>query len=251
MSVRKFAKEALTFGWSLGGMRKSSLGSRILMYHSIELPVDHDPTGIYTVSFADFKAQMTWLKNESGLKIVASNAELVDGSVVLTFDDGYVSYFNYALPVLEELDIPSTIFVTTGFIGKSDNKQFLNESQISFLSRNSNTCIGSHSVSHPFLGKCTRKEIERELADSKRFLEDICGNAIESLAYPNGSFSALVTEITRVAGYRLAFSSRIAAVYAHDDRYSLARTCIYKTDGLDGFKARIYGHHDWHGLLFR
>ena len=249
MSVRKFTKEALTFGWSLGGMRKSSLGSRILMYHSVETPVDQDPTGNYTVPLLDFRAQMYWLRNESGLKIVASNDELVDGSVVVTFDDGYVSYLNYALPVLEELDIPSTIFVTTGFVCESDN-QFLNKSQIRFLSTNGLTCMGSHSVSHPFLGQCSRKEIERELSGSKIFLEDLCGNAIESLAYPNGSFSALVTEVTRATGYRLAFSSRIAAAYADEDRYSLPRTCIFRTDGLEGFKARIYGHHDWHGLLF-
>jgi peptidoglycan/xylan/chitin deacetylase (PgdA/CDA1 family) len=248
MSLKTLAKEALTFGYSLGGMRKSTSGCRILMYHSIESPVGLDPAGNYTVPLSDFRAQMIWLRNESGLKIVSSNDDLVDGAVAVTFDDGYISYLKYALPVLKELNIPSTIFVTTGFVGKTNN-QFLNPLQINSLSKEGLICVGSHSVSHPFLGKCTDKQIESELVASKKFLEDICGNAIESLAYPNGSFSALVVEKARAAGYRLAFSSRNSAAHLHEDRYLLPRTCIFSTDGLKGFKARIYGHHDWHGLL--
>jgi peptidoglycan/xylan/chitin deacetylase (PgdA/CDA1 family) len=43
-------------------------------------------------------------------------------TVVVTFDDGYVDNYQNALPILEETEVPATIFVTTGNLGS--DKEF-------------------------------------------------------------------------------------------------------------------------------
>ncbi len=47
-----------------------------------------------------------------------SEESLPDRSVVLTFDDGYADNLYNAKPVLEHYDIPATVFVITGYIGR-------------------------------------------------------------------------------------------------------------------------------------
>lgn len=38
-------------------------------------------------------------------------------TVCITFDDGYRSVHDYALPILRELNLPATVFVTSGYVG--------------------------------------------------------------------------------------------------------------------------------------
>lgn len=49
---------------------------------------------------------------------------LRNGSVAITFDDGYGSNHDLAYPVLREFNLPATIFVTTGFVDGSENLWF-------------------------------------------------------------------------------------------------------------------------------
>ncbi|MES2537639.1 MAG: polysaccharide deacetylase family protein [Pseudomonadota bacterium] len=41
-------------------------------------------------------------------------------AVCITFDDGYRSIHDFALPILKEFGLPATVFVTTGYISKSN-----------------------------------------------------------------------------------------------------------------------------------
>lgn len=92
----------------------------ILAYHRIGNSVDslHD----LTVTLSHFKSQMQILKDHyTVLNIDQLSASLKSGhlpqrSVVITFDDGYVDNLHFALPVIENLELPVTIYVTAGYI---------------------------------------------------------------------------------------------------------------------------------------
>jgi peptidoglycan/xylan/chitin deacetylase (PgdA/CDA1 family) len=71
--------------------------------------------------------------------------------------------------------------------------------------------FGSHTVSHPNLALATNEVIERELADSKTYLEHLLGKPVRSLAYPFGTadtYDARVMASARTCGYELAVSFR-------------------------------------------
>jgi peptidoglycan/xylan/chitin deacetylase (PgdA/CDA1 family) len=66
--------------------------------------------------------------------------------------------------------------------------------------------IGSHGLTHADLAGLPPGELARELAGSRRTLEDVTGRTIRWLAYPFGSFDPAVCASARDAGYEEAFT---------------------------------------------
>jgi len=97
----------------------------ILVYHNL----DAQPKGKLVQSAASFDAQMRYLKTEGYhtltlaefLDFTRLNRQLPRKSVVLTFDDGYKSFKQYAYPVLKELGFTATLFVYTDYVGAGRN----------------------------------------------------------------------------------------------------------------------------------
>lgn len=108
-------------GKPLGGLKLARFITRghprILMYHRI---TENGEKG--TISVANFRKQMEMVRNNFNTTTLrdlisnADNASIRDYTVVVTFDDGYYDFAKYAYPILKELGIPVTLFVTTSFV---------------------------------------------------------------------------------------------------------------------------------------
>lgn len=85
----------------------------VLYYHRIN-SLERD-TNCLCVSPYKFRQQIKYLKRNFIIPRFEEDWTLLDGAgVVITFDDGYLDNYQNALPILEELDIPATVFVSTG-----------------------------------------------------------------------------------------------------------------------------------------
>ena len=88
----------------------------VLIYHRVTT-LASDPQ-LLAVSPDNFRAQMKFLKsNFSVLRFEASWRKVQTPAVVVTFDDGYADNVREALPILEEVELPATFFVSSGAIG--------------------------------------------------------------------------------------------------------------------------------------
>jgi peptidoglycan/xylan/chitin deacetylase (PgdA/CDA1 family) len=93
----------------------------IMVYHHIAT-VSHDPWGI-AVTEKNFAEQLGILKSYADpipLKTMMgarSDSDLPPRPVSITFDDGYIDNFTVAAPLLSNLRIPGTMFLTTGYSG--------------------------------------------------------------------------------------------------------------------------------------
>ncbi|MEK6288854.1 MAG: polysaccharide deacetylase family protein [Acidobacteriota bacterium] len=109
---------------SLDPARAGHLAARalILMYHSVG-EVKSDPWSLY-VAPGHFAEQLEVLrKNYHPIGLRQLTQALLDGgipdnAVVITFDDGYANNLYNARPLLERFDVPATVFMTTGNIGR-------------------------------------------------------------------------------------------------------------------------------------
>ena len=148
-------------------------GVRILTYHSIgdEIPEDH--LGYFNICPELFKQHMEFISENCHLISLSEINHKSDG-VVVTFDDGYANNLRIAAPILENLNIPFTVFTTLEYI-QSKNELYLSTAEIKELSELNCASIGSHCVTHSRLTECDDQQLEYELTYSKSFLEDLIG----------------------------------------------------------------------------
>lgn len=89
----------------------------VLLYHRVA-SLSSDPL-MLSVTPDHFRAQLRYLKEHFPLLRFEDDwSQVKKPSVVITFDDGYADNLTEALPILEELEIPATFFISTGTLGK-------------------------------------------------------------------------------------------------------------------------------------
>ncbi|MHB9094569.1 MAG: polysaccharide deacetylase family protein [Eubacteriales bacterium] len=91
----------------------------VLIYHRVtDLPSDPQ---LLAVCPDNFRKQLKHIKeNFPVLRFDGDWSKVTRPSVVITFDDGYADNALEALPILEEVDLPATFFVSTGYIDKDE-----------------------------------------------------------------------------------------------------------------------------------
>lgn len=222
---------------------KDGIKVPILVYHRLtpedkfELKNEGD---FYTVSSKEFEKQMSFLY-DNGYQTITLNdflnyqqgkCDIASKSIIVTFDDGYISNYNITWLVLKEFDFKATFFVVVKNIG---SKQFLNWEQIKELS-SSGIAFGSHGLSHRFLTKLSDYELEEELKDSKGILEEQLGLPVDFLSLPGGFYNKRVKRIVKECGYKGVCTSFIGLNDLNTDLFSLKRIAIKNNTSIEEFK---------------
>ena len=182
----------------LGALLFSNRESKVLFYHDI-----HDKNSYLEDStpLPLFKKHIQTIRNES-YEIVTDITQK-HNQIKLQFDDGFKGIYD-CLSFLVVEKIPVEVFIISSEIG---NANFLSENQIIELSNSGLVKISSHSHSHLELNNIDEKTLKYELLHSKRILETLCNQTIDSICYPFGYFSPSVIEECRSANYLYQYSS--------------------------------------------
>jgi len=125
-------------------------------------------------------------------------------SQTVTFDDGHVSNFRFAVPLLAKYKMSALFFVIGNFVGnRSDYMTWGQVKELVSLGHE----VQSHGWSHVPLTQCTDTKLEEELLRSRETLEDKLGIRIDAVSVPHGRWNRRVLEGCAVSGYRRVFSS--------------------------------------------
>ena len=234
-------QECVDYGDSQKGIRPlSDAQPAILMYHSVT-PYQIDPSNT-TVHPERFEQHMKWL-HERGRRGVSVGELLkawqdgtADRLVGLSFDDGYADLAYNALPILQRYGFNATAFVLAGRLGldnswtaKDPQKALLTSEEVSRLAA-SGIEIGSHGLLHLSFPSLSRTALVKEIADSRRILQEVSGQDVLGFCYPYGRLDERAVSAVQAAGYDYAcavwgteFAGRYALRrYAMIDRYSCA-----------------------------
>jgi peptidoglycan/xylan/chitin deacetylase (PgdA/CDA1 family) len=228
-------------------------GLRILFYHRIS-----DDDDALAVAPGRFRRQMELLASAgySVIDLCEAAKLLLAGTsphktIVLNFDDGFRDVAENALPVLEELGFPATVFVATGvtdgtssFAWYRRQPPLLGWGEVAELDREGRLRFGAHTISHPNLLALADDAARDEIAGSKIVLEAKLGREVEAFCYPAGLFSDRDRALAAAAGFRLAVSCEPGVNRPGEDQFALRRRQIDPRDSLLDFRAKLGGGHD-------
>jgi hypothetical protein len=122
----------------------------------------------------------------------------------VTFDDGHISNFEFALPVLQSRAIKARFFITVGWTGRRPG--YMGWQELRELHQ-AGQLIGAHGWSHALLTHCNASDLHRELADARLTLEDKLGSSITTMSLPGGRYNRRILTACQEAGYTQIFTS--------------------------------------------
>jgi len=201
----------------------------VLLYHSVRGGPGAAESK-WQVRADDFKASMELVLASGRMVLTAERYArwLRDGCppnsrpILITFDDGFADFADVVVPILEDLGLRATLFLTSGWIGK---RGMLSKRAIRDLDP-SRVEVGAHSVSHRHLDLLSDRGAGDEIRVSRVTLEELLGREVTSFAYPHGSHHRLTKEIVRAAGFTTAHAVKNAFSHAADDRFAIARFAV-------------------------
>jgi len=171
---------------------------KILMYHSIgETPKQEPGAEFYCVPEDKFRQQMKYIVTQN------AKSKTQNGSIAITFDDGDITNYERAYPVLKELGLKAYFFILVSKVGAAG---YMNWEQIKEL-RDAGMFIGSHGMTHRILTELKDGDLDYEIKDSKKFLEDNLYQPVEYFSVPRGFYNKRIIEKVKEAGYKGVFTS--------------------------------------------
>ena len=123
------------------------------------------------------------------------------------------------------------------------NREALTIEQVRDISNNRYVSIGSHSVSHPILPRCSNTESKYEISHSKEIIEEWIQKDVTYFAFPNGDYSKREISFLKRFGYTLAFSTEQKYLTKEKlaQRYSLPRFMMVEGASFEENICRIVG----------
>lgn len=215
----------------------------ILMYHVVSAAQPGTPNPELWVPESTFRDEMAALKRAGYYAITLrrafdawhKGAALPRRPVVVSFDDGYLSEYTHARPVLRRLGWPGVLNLKVNNIGPGG----LTTREVKALVADGWE-VDSHTVQHTDLTADGPELLRHELVDSRRALRHRFGVPADFFCYPSGRFNARVVSAVRAAGY-LGATTTVEGYAGPGDMYTLRRVRVNGSDSADDLLRKLAG----------
>lgn len=194
-----------------------------------------------TVRPEDFSAQMDYLYKHGYTTVslydlvyaLALGAPLPEKAIVLTFDDGYRSLADYAVPVMERYGYTGTIFVITDFMD-SGLDAYLTWPQAEQLYAQG-WKIEPHTKSHQDLAGRNRGFQLYEIAGSMQTVAAHIGTQPRFLSYPAGKYDDVTLKLARELNLWGAVTEHAGRIHTLSTLYTLTRIRVVGQGSMQDF----------------
>ncbi len=203
----------------------------VLMYHHIQEAQTATENGntFLTVNPDVFEKHLAYLNEKKYVSITPaqlisffdSGVSLPKKPVMLTFDDGYADFAQFAAPLLSRYQVKASVFLPTGLV---ENPGYLNWNTIASLA-GQGIYFGNHTWSHQNLGT-TIEKIKKEVDTAATQLADHGLDPLKVFVYPYGTVSQRATNYLKNSGYSLAFTTAPGRIACAKQRLTLPRVRI-------------------------
>lgn len=222
-------------------MEKTKIGIPVLMYHffydssSGEKGADNN-----FLDISKFEQHLKYLKEndyffptfEELSNFINGEIELPKKSVILTIDDGNITFFTLAIPIIEKYEIPVTSFVITSVCDENTITQY-KSNYINFESHSHNL----HQAGKNGKGLLVNLSYEDAYNDIEKSINIL--DSKEAFCYPFGHYNTTSKQVLENIGYKVAFTTNGGKVKKGMDSFELPRVRILRDDSLSSFISKV------------
>jgi len=165
-----------------------------LLYHELQPEVSRYS---YVITTGMFQRHVALFKQLREAKDCAMWPEV-------TFDDGHISNYEFAAPILQSRGMTACFFITAGWTG--NKKDYMGWQELRSL-HGAGHSIGAHGWTHKLMTHCSENELQSELSKSRLTLEDKLGTSITTMSLPGGRSNHHVMDACTKAGYTQVYTS--------------------------------------------
>jgi len=200
------------------------------MYHRFE----ENKYPSTNIRIDDFKKHLSIIENSNIKFVNPKNFEeelknnKLQRKILLTIDDGFLSFYENAWPILKKKRIPFILFVSTREVGAYN---YMSWDQIKELSKENFVEIGNHSHTHEYLVDETKKLIVDDIKKSISIFKEKLGKNSDFFSYPFGEYSLEFKDIIRSLGFKYALGQHSGVMDETKDFLELPRYPINEKYG--------------------
>lgn len=235
----RWYKAVLRWQWRRAGLDAPI----VLMVHGF-MPSIEQCSSAFQLTALSFEKLLSYLiaNGWSALTYEELRSKLYKGNLKrkefhLTFDDVYDTVYTEALPILEKLQIPFTIFVTKNLVGAQDAKdgrKMITLEHLQELLKSPLCNVGCHGIDHVKFRKYTDSEMRMACAENKQWLIDEFGIISSCFAFPYGRWQEVARRNIRCladCGFSVGFSALEGTLLSADftGRHFLPRVNVSET----------------------
>jgi peptidoglycan/xylan/chitin deacetylase (PgdA/CDA1 family) len=177
---------------------------------------------------------------DEALDVLGGRRAMARPMFCLSFDDGHITWRDVVAPLLDDLGVRATFFVTSDLIGRPGNLTWADVRDLADAGHR----IGSHTVTHPRLSDESDAVATREINDSKAAIEAGTGLEVRDFAAPYGApfvdFSDRDVELVRSAGYRSFATTARLPMHAGDSPMWIQRQGLHPAWPLWAVRTRLH-----------
>lgn len=199
--------------------------STILLYHHVSSETPRSTS----VSVSEFNQHVALIESLNLTVVpittivdsIKAGESLNPNWIAITFDDGYKSIYDNALPILKQKQWPFTVFVNPNSVKTSS--LYMNWEQIEELTKH-NVTIANHTLNHENLVQdgLSIEEIKHNILNAEQIIKDKLDQNHKMLAYPYGEYNEQIKKLIKELGF-VGFAQHSGAINEYSDLTALTR----------------------------
>lgn len=232
----------------------ATTGVAFLIYHSIrgDLPLELDlPPQLLERQLAYLAATEQVIDYATAIRALTRGSLPPGHRYVLTFDDGYRDFYTTVFPLLQQWQLPATLFVTTGFVDDRVAYPMLSHpklvvepvtwTMLGEMAASGLVTLGAHTHHHPLLTECSADQVTEELVQPLERFQRELGITPVHFCYPQARWNEAVERQVQTHYQTAVIGEGHWATTTNFVPHRIPRIPIRRSDGWRFFQAKVEG----------
>ncbi|MBE5745100.1 MAG: polysaccharide deacetylase family protein [Clostridiales bacterium] len=224
----------------------------ILYYH--EVVKKGEGAAYQKIEEEKFEEQMRYLQENGYTTLFFSQLDkpLPEKPIIISFDDGFLSVYEKAAPIMRKYGVKGNVYLPTAYIG--NDEKFMTWDMVKALQTNKDFEMQAHTHNHVDIRTLSKEDMTEEIQKSQEKFAAELGYLPNAICLPFGTYDRKSLRLLKRSGkYKYVLGSFYGMVRKRKLQKGglLPRIGVSNTDSMEVFEKKLKGKLNWKGKLQR